>query len=103
LEILLPITFPTAMLGEPAIVARTLTTNSGMEVPKPAMTMPTNNGDRRRRSPSATAPRTNASPPMSRKISPQTNRTAVIQCPTPLLGLTPKFTGLLSHPVGKLS
>ena len=67
---LLPITLPTAMPGEPASAASTLTTSSGADVPKPTMVSPTINGEIPIRRAIPTAPRTRPSPPARSKNRP---------------------------------
>ena len=70
LAILLPITLPTAMPGEPTRAACRLVMSSGVDVPNPTRVKPIKSGDTPKRRARATLPRTSSSPPLISRTRP---------------------------------
>src|SRR6056297_1000896 len=89
LNILLPTTFPTAILDCPESADSMLTASSGELVPKATTVRPMTSGEMPIREATLDAPRTSDSAPIIRKISPVTGRTICIMNGSYLLILMP--------------
>lgn len=70
LAVLLPMTLPTAIPGDPASADWMLVTSSGVEVPNPTVVNPITKGETASRCAAATAPPTSISTPKRRQANP---------------------------------